>query len=450
MSGLAKVTELRQQRAKLIQQAREIQKGADERGEVMSSEERQNWDRAMDDADALKEEYTRMERLHDAERELSESQGRVADERSTSTREEVERAVQGRVSQNERAQALRAWFLRGSNQSPGEDLAQAAHRSGIDLQNKLLDFNIPSRPLATLDRDGMDAWERRALASGTDSAGGHTVPDDMMRPLEEALLRFGGIRRVAEVIRTDTGARMPWPTANDTSQKGEIIDENEQVNQQDVVFGTMALSAYKYSSKMILVPVELLQDSSVNIPEFLGRTLGTRIGRITNEHFTTGDGNDKPQGIVGASELGTTALSPTEIEWEDLVDLEHSVDPDYRQNARWTFQDGTLRELKKLKDGEDRPLWLPGLAVREADTILGYPYIVNQEVPAMAADQEAVLFGDLSKYKVRDVRGVTLLRLDERFADFHQVAFLAFSRHDGDLLDAGTNPVKHLLMGSES
>jgi HK97 family phage major capsid protein len=86
---------------------------------------------------------------------------------------------------------------------------------------------------------------------------------------------------------------------------------------------------------------------------------------------------------------------------------------------------------------------VPGLAVSNPDTILGYPFVINQHMAVMAANAKSVLFGQLSKYLIRDTAQITLLRLDERFADFHQVAFLAFSRHDGDLLDAGTHPVAY-------
>jgi len=271
------------------------------------------------------------------------------------------------------------------------------------------------------------------------------VPNEAMQAVEVALLRYGGMRQVSDVIRTDSGAALPWPTANDTGQSGEIIGENSSVNQQDITFGSVTLNAYKYSSKMILVSVELLQDASVNIPEFLGNALGTRIGRITNTHFTTGTGTGQPKGIVTAATLGKTGATgqTTSVIYADLVDLQHSVDPEYRINARWMFADSTLKAIKKMVDGQQRPLWSAGLAVREPDTILGFPYVINQAVAAMAANAKSILFGDLSKYKIRDVRQVTLLRLDERFADVHQVAFLAFSRHDGNLLDAGTNPVKY-------
>jgi HK97 family phage major capsid protein len=105
--------------------------------------------------------------------------------------------------------------------------------------------------------------------------------------------------------------------------------------------------------------------------------------------------------------------------------------------------------LKKVKilqysgDTMGMPLWQPGLTVGQPDMIMGYQYVINQSMTTPATGVKSILFGDFSKYLIRDVRDITLLRLDERYADAHQVGFLAFSRSDGDLLDAGTNPVKY-------
>jgi HK97 family phage major capsid protein len=335
--------------------------------------------------------------------------------------------------------------MRGSTTKPTDEQRDAAGRMGVDINNKILDIKLPSRALRKLDDESVREWERRAQSVGTDSEGGYTAPDETMRALEVALLRFGGMREVADIIRTESGQELPWPTLNDTGNTGAILAENTQVSEQAMTFSQLVLDAYKYTSKLVLVSVELLQDSSINIPEIVGTALGERIGRITNTHFTTGTGSSQPNGVVTAStqgKVGTTGQT-TSVIYEDLVDLQHSVDPEYRQRARWMFADSTLKVIKKLKDGDDRPLWAAGIAVREPDTILGHPFTVNQAVAAMAANAKSILFGDFSKYKIRDVRNVTLLRLDERYADFHQVAFLAFSRHDGDLLDAGTHPVKH-------
>jgi HK97 family phage major capsid protein len=143
---------------------------------------------------------------------------------------------------------------------------------------------------------------------------------------------------------------------------------------------------------------------------------------------------------VTAATVGPTGAAAAKIAYDELIDLEHSVDPAYREAGacRFMFHDSTLKELKKLKDDQKRPLWLPGLAVREPDTILGYAYTVNQHMPVLAANAKAVLFGDFSKYIIRDVMAVSLFRMtDSKYTEKGQVGFLAFSRHDGNLADVG-------------
>jgi HK97 family phage major capsid protein len=118
------------------------------------------------------------------------------------------------------------------------------------------------------------------------------------------------------------------------------------------------------------------------------------------------------------------------------------------------MNDAALKVIKKIKvaqysgDTVGAPLWIPGLAGMLADTIMGYPYIVNQSVAVPAASAKAVLFGDFSKYLIRDVSDVRLVRMEERYADYDQVGFTAFVRSDADLLDAGTHPVMYLTQGS--
>src|SRR4030095_12098495 len=137
----------------------------------------------------------------------------------------------------------------------------------------------------------------------------------------------------------------------------------------------------------------------------------------------------------------------TAWKYTSMVELEHSVDPAYRRGGPWgVFHRAPKKSKTPLRNPGRRapgpPLWAAGIAGGAPDTLLGYPLIINNDMAPMAANAKSVLFGDLSKYIIRDVLGVTLLRLEERYADFHQVAFLAFARMDGDLLDAGTHPVK--------
>jgi HK97 family phage major capsid protein len=203
-----------------------------------------------------------------------------------------------------------------------------------------------------------------------------------------------------------------------------------------------------YTSKLVRVSLQLLQDSAFDIGAFLAEKLGERLSRATEAHFTTGTGSSQPKGAVTAA--GDSSVQPDVsdggVTYAELVDIMHALDPAYRQNARWMFHDDVLKEIKKLAtiDGTLAApgfVWQAGAAPGQPDTILGKPYTVNQQMPQPTAANKAILFGDFSKYIIRDVLGIQMLRLSERYADYLQVGFIAFSRHDGDLLDAGTNPI---------
>jgi HK97 family phage major capsid protein len=457
------IQELLQKKGELAEQAKQILDSAAADGrQILKSEEEQRFDAIHADID----KYTAtIERLKKQEA-LGESEGRRSEPTQPETRARQENRVV-RPNGAQQLEALRSWLLAGSEAERTPSMLEAAQRSGVNLDNKRFNLRLPevalrasgyvgAQRVATAEdiRSWREANEQRAALGTTSGAvGGYTIPDEMMRALEVSLLEFGGMRQVATILRTDSGAALPIPTVNDTANKGAILSENTAASEQDTTFAQIVLDAYKYSSKYILVSVELLQDSSVNVAQFLGQALANRIGRITNDHFTTGTGSSQPNGIVTASGLGKTGASgqTTTAIYDDLVDLLHSVDPAYRSGARWMFSDAALKMLKKIKipqfsgDTAGAPLWQPGLVLGQPDTILGYPFTVNQSVAVPAASAKSIIFGDLSKYLIRDVRDVTLLRLDERFAELHQVAFLAFSRHDGDLLDAGTDPVKHYI-----
>ena len=285
-------------------------------------------------------------------------------------------------------------------------------------------------------------WQtiRNTMSTTTPAEGGYTVATEVATYVMDAMKAFGGMRQVATILRTDQGNPMTWPTSDGTAEVGEILAENASATDLDVSFNTKNLPVYKYSSKVVTVPIELLQDSNVDIEAFVRARIAQRLGRITNTHFTTGDGSSKPTGIIAAASVGKTGTTgqTTTVTYADLVDLEHSVDPAYRVNCKWMFHDSTLKALKKLLDTQNRPLWLPGISVKEPDTILGYTYQINQDVAVMAASAKSIAFGDLSKYVIRDVMAMTYYRFDDSaYAKKGQVGFLAFLRSGGNFMDVG-------------
>ncbi len=276
---------------------------------------------------------------------------------------------------------------------------------------------------------------RNAQGVGTGAAGGFTVPALFRDVLVERLKFFSGVRQVAESITTDTGADLPWMTNDDTANVGAILGENTQVTEQDLTVGASTLSAYMYTSKLVRVSLQLLQDSALDLNTFLPRKLGERIGRAQNAHFTTGTGTAQPLGLItGGTAVQAATGNVTGFSYDALVDATDRLDPAYLGggNLRWMGSQAARTAIRKLKSTDGVPLWQPSLQEGTPDLFLGYGWILNNDVPVPAASAKSLAFGDFREgYVVRDVTGVQVMRLDERYADFLQVGFLGFQRAGG-------------------
>lgn len=339
--------------------------------------------------------------------------------------------------------------LRAAGQQGGDEREadpEMAYRSAFDayLRDGFFGLQDEQRNLLRARQQDMSK-EARAFSAGTSNVGGYTVPQGFRDQLEVAMKAFGGMLNVGEILRTDSGNALPMPTFNYTGVVASIVGENTGGNTDtSTPFGQASLGAYTYRTPILPVSFEFLQDSAFG-EGYITNALGEALGRGINAHLTTGTGTGQPRGIITDSvsgKVGTTGQTTTVL-FDDLIDLEYAVDPAYRVGAKFMFHDSTLKALQKLKDSQNRPLWLPGYAVGEPNSILGYEYQINMDMPVMAANAKSILFGRLDKYKIRLVRDVIMLRLSERYAEQGSVAFLLFQRADGRLLDAGTNPVKY-------
>lgn len=328
-------------------------------------------------------------------------------------------AVREPGKQGEEAKALRAFLSGGVMNMAEADRARMLARQTPDI--------------------------RAAMSTTTASEGGYTTSPEYQKSLEAAMKAFGGMRQVASVIRTATGTQMNFPTADATAEEGEIIGQNTAVTALDTAFGNATMDVFKYSSKKIALPFELVQDSFLDIEVYVQAIQGMRLGRIQNRHQTVGTGSGQPNGIVTAStsgKVGTTGQTLT-VTYDDLVDLEHSVDPAYRiGNVGYMFHDSTLKVLRKLKDSQGRPIFVPGYETGNPggapDRIMGRPITINQHMPVMAANAKSILFGQFSKYLIRDVMDLTMFRMtDSAFTLLGQIGFVAFMRSGGNLIDVG-------------
>jgi len=388
------LAELQQQRARL---ATEMRTYHDAQGDAeWGDEQRSKWAAMKADIKKLDDRIQREEELRDQEQRHVDDN---ADDIGRRARQEV-----GQEDEDEqRSQAFHAYLSAGLGALTPEQ-----------------------RALARQD-------EQRAQAAGVNDKGGYTVPKTFVAQVHEAMKDYGGIAGVSRVIVTDGGNIIEWPTSDGTAEEGELLGENQAASEGDVTFGTDNLGAHKLSSKIIRVSNELLTDTAINMEAFLAGRIASRIGRAEARLVVQGTGAGtplQPKGLAASAAVGKTTAAATTFNWKDVNALIHSIDPAYRRapKFRLAFNDATLQALEEMEDGQNRPLWLPGVANGPPATILNRQYVIDQAIPDIAAGAKFMFAGDFDQFVIRRVRYMALRRLTERYAEFDQVAFLAFHR----------------------
>ncbi len=275
---------------------------------------------------------------------------------------------------------------------------------------------------------------QNSLKIGTDSEGGYLVPDEFERTLVEGLLEENIFRQLAKVITTSSGDRkIPVVASKGTAS---WVDEEGAIPESDDAFSQVSIGAYKLAT-MIKVSEELLNDSVFNLEAYIAKEFARRIGSKEEEAFFIGDGVGKPTGIfnnLGGGEIGVTASTQTVLKLDEILDLFYSLKSPYRKKATFVMNDSTVKEIRKLKDGNGQYLWQPSVTAGEADTILNRPVKTSSYVPLAVAGAKPIAFGDFSYYWVADRQGRSFQRLNELFAATGQVGFKASQRVDGKLI----------------
>lgn len=392
--------QLRDERAVIDEQQRDIVAQAEKEGRDMSAEEWARFEKFQADWKAATEEIEKAEKLEAFRMRQAEQEAQRKDKG-----EEQEKA----------APAYKDVFAKYI--AKGQD--------NLSQQERAIMSNY------------------RAQGTSSDSAGGYLVPEGFSNEVEKRMKEYGGMLQVARIFETSSGNLIPWPTVDDTSNTGAILTENTQFTDQDATFGVVNLNAYTYHSKQIRVSMQLLQDawSTGALEQLITDLIAERLGRIMNTHFTDGTGSSQPTGFVTAAVANgdtrnmaaNNAITRTEI-----LNVQHDVDPAYRGNGRYMFNDGTLATIKALAlgSGDARPLWQPSMRDGTPDMLEGYPYTINQDMDSIGGSGNLypVAFGDFSKYIIRTVSGIQFLRLNERYMDYLQVGFSAWMRADGNLV----------------
>lgn len=286
--------------------------------------------------------------------------------------------------------------------------------------------------------------ETRAQTVGSNTGGGYLVPQTMLDRIETRMKAFGGIANEAQVMATDSGETLKFPTNDDTANKAVIVGENVTPSSggADLTLGQVTVGAYTWttsgaSQNPISVTWQLLQDSNLDIAAYVADRIAERIQRGQADFWVSGTGSSQPYGITTNATTTSTFTAAT-IDKDELIAAVHDVDPAYRNDAIWVFNDATLEAIRKLEDSTGRPLWTPqaaaGLEGSIGGTLLGHRVVIDQSFADYVdgGTNKWGVFGAVKTgYLIRRVNGMRLIVDDYTGKSAARIEYAAHVRADG-------------------
>jgi len=266
--------------------------------------------------------------------------------------------------------------------------------------------------------------DKKALADLTPSGdGGVFLPSLVANVIARDYQALTPVRDVATVWATDNGNPTTFPVISD-SEDAVILSAAADTGADDEVTGDHpptditgpTLGAFKFSSKPVFVPRELLTDSGLSILDETLSALLARIARTQNTKFTSGTGTNEPTGFMTTATAFSAGATTTVLDLDIALDLAYSVPVLYRAGASYMMSDTTAKWLRKLKtglSGDKRQLWADADATKGTPaTLHGYPVVINNAMSSVTttgtfAGVSPVAFGDFRRFVIRDAeRGV--------------------------------------------
>lgn len=284
-------------------------------------------------------------------------------------------------------------------------------------------------------------FEKRTLVPSD-----NTVPKSFYDEVFAVARLVGPMLDVGQRIETSTGEALTVPTLTAYST-ATLATASATISPSDPIFSSITLNAYKYAT-LIQAANELVTDAGFDLAGFLAEQAGNALGFAVNAALTTGDGSDKPNGIVTAAGSGITgATSATGIfTADDLINLQYTLDGAARRlpGVAYMANTSTLGKMRTLKNGDDTYLY--GVNVGAPDTFAGFPVIENPGMSSIGTGVKSVLFGHLPSYKVRIAGGVNIASSTDYAFNQDLTTWRVLLRVDGDLTHAGH--VKYFIGGA--
>lgn len=291
------------------------------------------------------------------------------------------------------------------------------------------------------------ALEGKALSTAVAADGGYLIDPQTADTIRSMLVSTSSIRAIANVVNV---ASSSFDVLIDRSEalSGWATETGSITETATPLLERISIRLHELSA-MPKASQRLLDDSAFDVEGWLADKIATRFIRAESDAFIKGDGIDKPRGIllppkvpngtwtwgnIGYVPSGAAGDFPSANAADCIVNLVYALSADYRANATFVMNSKTAGAVRKMKDADGRFMWSDGLALAEPARLMGYPVLICEDMPDIAANAFAIAFGDFrSAYTIAERPDVRVLR--DPFSAKPHVLFYASKRVGGDITD---------------
>lgn len=294
--------------------------------------------------------------------------------------------------------------------------------------------------------EGLGELQAKALQTTVDADGGYAVPEELDRNILTLLRDVSPMRQVCGQITVSTpdykklvsigGAGSGW--VGETAARPAT--GTPTLAQIAAVMGEIYANPQATQTS--------LDDMFFNAEEWLQSEVAREFAEKEGNAFLLGDGTNKPKGLLAYTLSVDNDADRTfgqiqkvhsgtagDFDADDLIKLIYTLKAGYRSGASFMMPTLTLFKARTFKDGQGNYLWQPSLQAGQPSTLAGYGIVENEDVPAVAADANAVLFGDFAQaYTIVDRIGTRVLR--DPYTNKPNVGFYTTKRVGGMLTDS--------------
>lgn len=281
--------------------------------------------------------------------------------------------------------------------------------------------------------------EYKALSMTPDTAGGYLAPPDYVQEIIKSIILISPVRSVANVRQTGMKVvEIPKRTGVFAAQWVA-----EQGNKAETAGLTYGLEELPTSELYALVDIsnQMMEDSVFNMNAEIQSESAIQFAVAEGAAFVNGNGVGKPEGyLVNASVSSDKSGSATTIadvngQADGLLTMKHNLKTGYAQNAIWMMNRTVLGSVRKLKDNQDRYIWMPGIANGAPNTIDGDPYVEMPDMPNEGAGATPIAYGDMKRaYTWVDRLQMEMLRDPYTQATSGNVRFIMRKRVGGKVV----------------